>query len=141
MCASFAAWRCQELGKWWAQFCESKGDFSTAVHYYNISEDALSLVCAPTVERNVACCAHCCAAFSCSHWCVEPVLFQVRIYCFNNEFDTAGELVLESGSRSAAYHLAKQHEVCAMPGPSAGSRLVLCTCVDPVSTGSTQSAR
>jgi hypothetical protein len=50
MCASFAAGRCQELGKWWAQFCESKGDFSTAVHYYNISEDALSLVCGPPVE-------------------------------------------------------------------------------------------
>ncbi len=43
--------------------------------------------------------------------CALPPAPQVRIYCFNHEFDTAGELVLESGSRSAAYHLAKQHEV------------------------------
>ena len=52
------------------------------MHYYNTSEDALSLV---------------------------------RVYCFNNELDTAGELVLESGDRAAAYHLAKQHELRGSP--------------------------
>lgn len=45
----------QALLQWWAQFCESNGDFVSAVRYYNSAEDALSLV---------------------------------RLYCFNNEFDT-----------------------------------------------------
>ena len=34
----------QTLLQWWAQFCESNGDFPTAVRYYNHAEDALSLV-------------------------------------------------------------------------------------------------
>ncbi len=44
VCLLYRPQLAQELGKWWAQFCESKGDFPSAVHYYNISEDALSLV-------------------------------------------------------------------------------------------------
>jgi hypothetical protein len=43
------------LLQWWAQFCESNGDFVSAVRYYNVAEDALSLV---------------------------------RLYCFNNDFNT-----------------------------------------------------
>jgi len=33
-----------------------------------------------------------------------------RVYCYNNDFASAAELVLESGDQSAAYHLARQHE-------------------------------
>ena len=45
--------------------------------------------------------------------CGAPVTVcaQVRVYCFNDELETAGELVLESGDKAAAYHLAKQHEL------------------------------
>jgi intraflagellar transport protein 140 len=48
------------LLQWWAQFCESNGDFVSAVRYYNVAEDALSLV---------------------------------RLYCFNNDFNTVRAVI------------------------------------------------
>ena len=67
----------KELLKWWAQYCESKGQFDKAMKFYQRAGDVLALC---------------------------------RVYCYNNDFASAAELVLESGSQSAAYHLARQHE-------------------------------
>ena len=41
----------------------------------------------------------------------EDALSLVRVYCFNQDFDTATELVLESGDRASAYYLARQQEL------------------------------
>ena len=67
----------KELLKWWAQYCESKGQFDKAMKFYQRAGDVLALC---------------------------------RVYCYNHDFASAAELVLESGDTSAAYHLARQHE-------------------------------
>lgn len=67
----------RDLQRWWAQYCESKGEFKKAVKYYQRAKDTLALV---------------------------------RVFCYNQEFATAAELVLENNDKSAAYHLARQHE-------------------------------
>lgn len=69
--------RSDELLKWWAQHCESSGNYEQAIEYYTAANDTLSTV---------------------------------RVYCYRGEEAEAAEICRQTNDLAASFHLARQLE-------------------------------